>query len=199
MGSFFDPWGVTRHGPNVRSLAVWMVICFIVAVVGAIVVYFMFLSKKNEKSFTGFLGWLYDFLDFKKLFLEGVLKVLYIATAAFLTLYSLVLLFSGQPGSFLMMLVLGNVVARVMYEIIMLTLIICRNTSDISKKMGANTSTNIIFESEIPLKKLEIICEGCGTKLKQGMAFCSTCGKATSEEQKPEEPKPEQKPESEQE
>ena len=172
---------IPMHGRNVRNLAVWAIVCFILAVAGAIVMYVLFLTKKNENRFSGFLGWLYDFLDFKKLFLEGVLKVLYIATAGFLTLYSLVLLFSGNPGSFLLTLVLGNVVARVTYELIMLTIIICRNTSDISKKMGASTLDAIVFESEIPIKKQEVVCVSCGAKLKTDAAFCSICGKATSE------------------
>ena len=47
---------------SVAPDAVWVIIALILAIVGGLIVYFLFLSKKNEGRFTGFLGWLYDFL-----------------------------------------------------------------------------------------------------------------------------------------
>ena len=47
--------------PKVTSSAVWIIISAVLAIVGGIVLYFTFLSKKNEGKFTGFLGWVYDF------------------------------------------------------------------------------------------------------------------------------------------
>ncbi len=112
--------------------AVWVILSLILAIVGGILIYFLFLSKKNEGKFTGFLGWLYDFLSFKKMFLEALLKVTYLIVAIYLTLSSFALI-GDSFLSFLLQLVLGNIVARVVYEFSLILLVICRNTTDIAK------------------------------------------------------------------
>lgn len=114
--------------------AVWLVVSLILAVVGGILVYFLFLSKKNEGKFTGFVGWLYDFLSFKKMLLETILKVCYLITAIYLTLVGLGLL-SVNILSALMTIIVGNVVARIVYEFSLVLLTICRNTTEINKKL----------------------------------------------------------------
>lgn len=120
---------------KVASSAIWTIIAAILAVVGGIVLYFTFLSKKNEGKFTGFLGWMYDFLTFKKMMIENLLKILYLIAALFITLGSFALI-STSFLAFLMMLIFGNVAARVVYELLLVTLVICRNTTDINKKLS---------------------------------------------------------------
>ena len=63
---------------NAVGASVWIVISFILAMVGGLLIYFLFLNKKNEGKFNGFIGWLYDFLSFKKMFMEALLKILYL-------------------------------------------------------------------------------------------------------------------------
>lgn len=116
--------------------AVWMIVSIVIAVIGAIVLYFTFLSKKNEGKFTGFLGWMYDFLSFKKMVIENILKIIYLMVAMFITLSSFALI-STSFLSFLCYLVIGNIVTRVIYELFLVTLIICKNTTEINKKMSA--------------------------------------------------------------
>ena len=117
---------------NAIGSSVWIIVSLVLAIIGGILIYFIFLNKKNEGKFTGFLGWLYDFLSFKKMFLEALLKITYLICAIYITLSSLALIGSNFLG-FLMTLVLGNVIARVIYEFSLILLVICRNTSDIAK------------------------------------------------------------------
>lgn len=112
-----------------------IIIFALLAIGGGIVLYFTFLSPKNEDKFTGFLGWMYNFLHFKKLLLETLLKILYIVTAIFITLFALYLLFASTFWAFLGTLVIGNVVWRIAYEFMLLIIVISRNTSDINRKM----------------------------------------------------------------
>ena len=114
--------------------SVWIIVSLVLAIVGGILVYFLFLSKKNEGKFTGFLGWLYDFLSFKKMFLEALLKITYLILAIYITLYSFVLI-GVNFFAFLATLILGNLIVRVIYEFSLILLVICRNTTDISKNM----------------------------------------------------------------
>lgn len=125
----------TTTATKAASGMIWIVISAILAVIGGIVLYFTFLSKKNEGKFTGFLGWMYDFLTFKKMMIENLLKILYLIAALFITLGSFALI-STSFIAFLMTLVFGNIAARVVYELFLVTLVICRNTTDINKKLG---------------------------------------------------------------
>lgn len=112
--------------------SVWLIVSIILAIVGGILIYCLFLSKKNEGKFTGFLGWLYDFLSFKKMFLETLLKVTYLIIALYITLSSFALIGTSFLA-FLLTLVLGNIIARVVYEFSLILLVICRNTTEIAK------------------------------------------------------------------
>jgi len=114
--------------------SVWIIISAVIAVIGGIALYFTFLAKKNEGKYTGFLGWMYDFLTFKKMVIENILKILYLIIASFITLSSFAMI-SSSFLAFIMYLVIGNLIARIMYELFLVVLIICRNTTDISKKL----------------------------------------------------------------
>ena len=121
------------HSPDLGSTGVWMIISFIVAICGAIVLHFTFLNKSNDGKFTGFLGWLYDFLTFKNLTLEAILKMAYLFMAIFITLYSFELI-GINFLAFLLTLILGNLIARVAFETGLLLLLIYRQTVKIAGK-----------------------------------------------------------------
>ena len=119
---------------SVASSAIWIIVSLVLAIVGGIVLYFTFLKKDNEGKYTGFLGWMYDFLTFKKLTIENVLKILYLICDIFVTLSSFDTI-STSFIAFLLYLVVGNLVVRIAYELILVRLIICRNTTEINKKL----------------------------------------------------------------
>ena len=113
---------------------IWVIISAVLAVVGGLVLHFTFLSPKNDGKFSKFLGWMYDFLTFRKLMLESLLRVLYLICVIFVTFVSFG---AGSVPAFLLTLVLGNLGARIVYEFALIMLVICRNTSDISKKLNS--------------------------------------------------------------
>ncbi len=131
--------------------SVWIIISAVIAVIGGIVLYFTFLSRKNEGKYTGFLGWMYEFLTFKKMVIENILKILYLVIASFITLASFAII-SRSFLSFIIVLVVGNLITRIMYELFLVVLIICRNTTDISKKLDKK---EIVDKKEESNKKEE--------------------------------------------
>lgn len=135
----YNSYGVSStildSSPKFVASGIWTIVSVILAIIGGIVLYFTFLSKKNEGKFTGFLGWLYDFLTFKKMMKENVLKILYIIVALFVTLSSFGLI-SISFLAFLLTLVIGNVLTRVIYELLLVKLVICKNTTEINKKLN---------------------------------------------------------------
>lgn len=121
-------------GNYVSSSSLWSLIALIIAIAATVCIFVVFLNKKNENKFKGFLGWLYDFLSFKKLAIDIILRVTYVCLAIYITLSSFALI-STSFGLFLMMLIGGNVSLRIIYELLMITISICNNVSEINKKM----------------------------------------------------------------
>lgn len=126
---------------SLADISVWLIISIVLAIVGGILVYFLFLSKKNEGKFKGFVGWLYDFLSFKKMFMEALLKITYLIVAIYITLSSFAIIGSSFLG-FLVYLIVGNLIARLVYEFSLILLVICRNTTEINKNLKGTTKSD---------------------------------------------------------
>lgn len=133
--SMYGSKGLSTVANANAASAIWMIIAAVLALVGGILIYFLFLSKKNEGKFKGFWGWLYDFLSFKKMFIEALLKISYLVAALYITLASFALI-STSFVAFLMMILGGNLLARIVYEFSLILLVICRNTTDINNKLN---------------------------------------------------------------
>jgi hypothetical protein len=116
-------------------VAVWLFIAIVLAVVGGILVYVLFLNKKNEAKLKGFAKWLYEFLNFGKLTVESFLKVTYIMAAIFISLMSFSYLGSAAWYLFFAQLIFGNIVLRIAYELILIVVLLWRNTEEIKKNL----------------------------------------------------------------
>lgn len=127
------------------GFGIWMIISAVLAICGAIALYFTFLSKKNDGRFKKFWGCMYDFLTFKKMLIENLLKILYLACALFVTLSSFG--YIGQSFiAFIGTLVLGNLVVRLCYEFSLVLLLICRNTTEMNAKLAKANKEEIVTE-----------------------------------------------------
>ena len=122
---------------NAAGAGIWMIIASILAIIGGILVYFLFVkSKETPKGKFG--KWLKEFLSFRIMWIEPILKVVYYIATIFTILFSFT--FLGLMGTlgigaflmFLLTLVLGPVLIRVVYEMTMMFIMIWRNTKDIA-------------------------------------------------------------------
>ncbi len=122
------------YSPNnsINGLLIWLIISLVVAIVGGIAIYFIFL--KGKKKTTGFLKKVIDFLNFKLLLIEDILKISYLIISIFITLYSFGLI-GTSVGSFFALLIGGNIALRLTYELSILIIKICQNTSEINNKL----------------------------------------------------------------
>lgn len=113
---------------------IWAGIASILAIVGGILLYFLFVRSKNTPK-GKFAKWLKDFLSFKIMWIEPILKcVYYIATIA-CVLISFGFLGYGGTGvlMFFMTLIFGPIAIRLMYEAAMMFIMVWRNTRDIAE------------------------------------------------------------------
>ena len=119
--------------------SIWGIIALVLAIVGGILVYFLFVNAKTEPK-GKFTKWLKDFLSFKIMWIEPILKVVYYVATIFTVLYSFTFLALGGYGflMFLMCLVLGPIIIRIVYEATMMFIMIWRNTRDIAENTKKN-------------------------------------------------------------
>lgn len=109
---------------------IWMIIAAILAIIGGILVYFLFIKAKDDPK-GKFLKWLKDFLAFKIMWIEPIMKIVYYIGTIFCILASFAFI-SSSFLAFVIMLVCGPIAIRLAYEGVMMFIMIWRNTADIA-------------------------------------------------------------------
>ncbi len=127
-------YGINAISASSSSSTSGSLIAFIVAIAASIVIYFVFMDKKEESKYTGFVKNLYDFLHFKINFIEAFLKIAYIITTLYVTITSFSLI-KVDVALFFMTLILGNIIIRILYEAAFLLYNIYLNTKEINSKL----------------------------------------------------------------
>ena len=116
-----------------ENLGVWLIVSFILAVIGGLVLYFLFI-KPDKKVENKALAWFKEFFNFHKMLIEDLLKTTYIVLAIFITLYSFALI-AVNFLAFILTITLGNVILRLVYEASLILIMIWKNTNDINKSL----------------------------------------------------------------
>lgn len=139
---------------------------------------FIIPESNREKLKHPFWIFLHDLLNFKVLFLEKILKFVYVlVTVAAVATGSLMIFRSLYDG--VVMLVFAPVLIRVVYELGMMFIVLVRNTSDIKKKLDEKETpdTATAPEAEAEHKTPEInFCIKCGGAVDADKK-CTVCGK----------------------
>ena len=125
---------------TIASSAVYVIIAFILGIIGAILVYFLFLDPKKEDNYNGFTKKLYDFLSFKTMTLEFFIKIIYLFSAIFITIFSLSLI-EQNFLLFLLVLIFGNIIARLIAESSILFLMMYKRVNEIKESVKPNKTT----------------------------------------------------------
>ena len=131
MGNYNDLLSqANRVQSTANGILIWTIISVILAIVGGILVYFLFV--KNKATFSAKLEKLREILDFKKMYIETLLKISYYILTIYVVLGSFSLV-SISFVSFLLQLILGPVVIRIIYEASLIGIEIWKNTREIAK------------------------------------------------------------------
>ena len=119
---------------TMQGMGIWGIIAAVLAIVGGILIFFLFVKAQKDPS-NKFAKWLKDFLSFKIMWIEGILKVVYYIATIFVMLYSFSFLALGGMGflMFLIFLILMPIIIRLAYEATMMFIMIWHNTKDIAE------------------------------------------------------------------
>ena len=115
--------------------ATWLFISAVLAIVGGISFYILFVSNDNKEEYKGFWAALHKFLNFQKFYIEDILKVLYTMVTIYITLSSFSFISTGIAAFFLY-LVIGNISARCCFELLLMFTTLVKNTTEINKKLS---------------------------------------------------------------
>lgn len=137
-GTVFNNLQNLMYNNDVKLMAVG-------ALIVALVVYFTFLSRRNNGRFTAFLGGVYDLLNFNRLILEGIFKILYLLVTIFFISLCLFFMYQdkGNFALYFINLIVGVIAIRIGYEVILMVIMLCKNVSDINRKMKSDQKNSI--------------------------------------------------------
>ena len=143
----YNNYGFDYAVESVAYGAMWTVVSLILAIIGGVLVYFLFIKGKDLKLSAG-LSKLRDLLDFRIMLIEPILKILYLVITIFVILISFNFITTNFLA-FLLALTLGPVIVRIIYEASLMLVMIWKNTQVIAD----NTSKS--KEKEEKKKKSE--------------------------------------------
>ncbi len=144
--NYYDYNSITSTVNTLEGVAVWTIVSLILAIIGGILVYFLFIKGKNLKL-TPFLKNLRDLLDFKVMVLETILKILYLIITIFVILVSFSFI-AVNFLTFLLVLIFGPIIVRVIYEASMMLIMIWKNTKIIADNTTPKETKKDIKESK---------------------------------------------------
>ncbi len=129
------------------SIIVAYIIGAVLAFIATVLACVLIMPKKRLEEFkeNKFLVWIHNIINFKSLLIEKILKVLYVFFTAACIFTGFFMLFSkmgyrtsAAPMGLLLM-ILGPVVVRLLFEAGMLFVINTKNVVEINNKMGDAT------------------------------------------------------------
>jgi len=139
---------LTNTATSFSISEVWIIVSVILAVIGGIYLFITYFSKEKENNYTGLKKVLYDFVNFKITIIEPIFRVLYLITAIAITLCSFSYL-TVNFFKFISIIVFGNIIIRLAFELLLLTLKLIKDVSEINSKMPKQKETKKTTKKEI--------------------------------------------------
>ena len=124
-------------GNSFSGTEVWIIVSCILSIIGGIFIYYAFVSPKAKNNYQGFLAKLYQFLNFRITIFEALLKIVYLIGALSITLSSFAFL-GTNFFKFLYILVFGNILLRITFEVLLKLFILAKDVSEIRKDLLNN-------------------------------------------------------------
>lgn len=141
------------------STTVCTILGAIATIAALFYLYIFVLPESKSASLSGFLKKLRSFLLFKKLYIEAVLRFLYIAATVACVCFGFFRLFGVSKGwtgtsstflSGLLWMIAGPIITRVVFELTMMTVLLVTNVIAINNRLGGSgTSIEIGGQSGV--------------------------------------------------
>ena len=130
---FYDYFPEMQTAPAASNT--YIIIAAAIGVLLGLILFFTFLKKSNEAKVKGKKKAIYNFLNLNKFYTEDIVRALNILTFFVATAVGLAMIFKGKWQEGILVLVGVNVLARIVYELLMMYVIQVRKTLAIERKV----------------------------------------------------------------
>ena len=165
------------------SLSTIGIIALILGIAATVLAFIFLVPDKKAEKLNKFGKAIHSLLTFKFLFIEKILQALYIFTTAFIILEGFLMLFSSYFGVYLggygiLIMILGPIVVRIIYEILMMTILLIKNVIQINNKLkNQNDCPTKKSQFDVPtVEEIKAEYKSAPTPAPQTPNFCSKCG-----------------------
>ena len=132
------------------SIGIAATIGMIATVAAIVLLYVKVLPKKYDgKLDNKYLQWLHNYFNFKRLYIEDILKFLFVVGTVMCVCFGFFMMFSVTETYFgdqsnlttgLILLIVGPITMRFIFELQMMGVMLVRNVMDINKKLDKPSS-----------------------------------------------------------
>ena len=124
--------------PNLTLVYVMTILGTLTAIGGTVCAAIFLIPEKKNARYKGFLKFLSDFVTFKTLYIDKVLKVLYVLTTLYCVCVGFFWIFTFSswysiPG--LCMLLFGPIVVRLIFELVVMFILLVNNVIEINNRL----------------------------------------------------------------
>lgn len=165
----------------------------LLAIAATVLAFVFIVPEKRREKLNAFGKFLHDTCNFKYLVVEKLLQALYIFSTALVILNGFFLLFQSVYGHWLggygiLIMVVGPIVLRLLYELLMMMVLLVKNVIGINNKLknqNGDTATGDVFAAPDVSEMREVIRQRREAATQTPAApqphFCTKCGSPLDE------------------
>lgn len=165
----------------------------LLAIAATVLAFVFIVPEKRREKLNAFGKFLHDTCNFKYLVVEKLLQALYIFSTALVILNGFFLLFQSVYGHWLggygiLIMVVGPIVLRLLYELLMMVVLLVKNVIGINNKLknqNGDTATGDVFAAPDVSGMREVIRQRREAATQTPAApqphFCTKCGSPLDE------------------
>lgn len=134
------------------NMGAFGIIATILAIAATVVAFVMIVPESKREKLGRFGKFLHDAVNFKFLIVEKILQALYIFVTAYVILCGFFMLFMAPEtwtgrhwlgGYGILLMVLGPIVVRMCYELLMMVILLVKNVISINRKLKNQNDSNV--------------------------------------------------------
>ncbi len=165
----------------------------LLAIAATVLAFVFIVPEKRREKLNAFGKFLHDTCNFKYLVVEKLLQALYIFSTALIILNGFFLLFQSVYGHWLggygiLLMVVGPIVLRLIYELLMMVVLLVKNVIGINNKLknqNGDTDAGDVFAAPDVSEMREVIRQRREAATQTPAApqphFCTKCGSPLDE------------------
>lgn len=165
----------------------------LLAIAATVLAFVFIVPEKRREKLNAFGRFLHDTCNFKYLVVEKLLQALYIFSTALIILNGFFLLFQSVYGHWLggygiLIMVVGPIVLRLIYELLMMVVLLVKNVIGINNKLknqNGDTDAGDVFAAPDVSEMREVIRQRRDAATQTPAApqphFCTKCGSPLDE------------------